>query len=123
MKQSKNISLIFINLVAASLLAGCSKPEEQKSCVDENGVVLDESNCTPGQASYNPHHRWYYGGGLFNPGMRVHGGGYSPMPGHSYLPPSQRSVSHSTPLSGGSKASSPISRGGFGSSGLSGGGG
>ena len=113
MKQSKNINLIFINVVAASLLAGCTTPPENKQCVDENGVVIDQSNCNPGSPHYNPHFRWYYGGGLFNRGSRVSGGTYTPTPGRTYASPSFGSGEHA----------SPISRGGFGSSGhVSGGG-
>jgi hypothetical protein len=122
MKQSKNINLIFINVVAASLLAGCSTPQDNKQCVDENGVVIDESNCNPDSVGYSPHYRWYYGGGLFNRGMRVNGGSYYPNNGRSYVTPSQRAISGGESVSGGSKVSSPISRGGFGTTGHSSGG-
>jgi len=100
MKHSKTINLIFINALAASIL-GCSSSEEVKHCVDENGVVIDESNCDQGNPHYSPHFRWYYGGGLFNRGSRVSGGGYHPLSGHSYSSPSH--------------GSSSITRGGFGS--------
>jgi len=103
-------------MLTAVAAAACeqSKTEEIKHCVDENGVVQDESNCNnvptqhPDGGPVDPAHPhgggghffWYYGGSSspVSPGGRVTGGSYSPSPGRSYSPPS-------------------VTRGGFGSTG------
>jgi hypothetical protein len=127
MKQSATLNLVFINVLAASILACSTKPEtENKQCVDENNNVVNEANCNQGSPSYNPHHRWYYGGGLFNHGSHVSGGGFIPLAGRSYSPPSQKSTSSHSSLWGGSSGatkSPSVSRGGFGNSGIGSGGG
>jgi hypothetical protein len=115
MKQSTTLNLIFINVLAASILAvSCADNSENQQCVDEEGKVVNDNNCNQN----NPHYRWYYGGGLFNHGSHVSGGRYVPLVGHSYTTPSQRSTGSS--FWGGSShgTSTPsVSRGGFGSSG------
>ena len=125
MKHSTTLNLVFINVLAASILACTEEPAgDNKQCVDENGVVVNDTNCQQGTPSYNPHHRWYYGGGLFNHGSHVSGGGFFPLSGRSYVTPSQRSTSSGSHVSTGGGSKSPsISRGGFGSSGFASGGG
>lgn len=114
MKQSTTLNLVFINVLAASILA-CTPEPENKQCVDTNGNVVNESNC----AANNSNFRWYYGGGLFNHGSHVSGGRFIPLPGHYYSSPSQRSSSGSSLWGGSSHGTSTpsVSRGGFGSSG------
>lgn len=127
MKHSTTLNLVFINVLAASILACTEEPAgDNKQCVDENGNVVSDNNCQQGTPAYNPHHRWYYGGGLFNHGSHVSGGGFIPLVGRSYATPSQRSTSSgsgSHVSTGGGSKSPSISRGGFGSSGIGSGGG
>jgi hypothetical protein len=111
MKRSKSVELYLMTAISGSLLA-CSPNQNTQQCVDQNGVVVDQSECDRGSPHFKPMYRWYYGGGLFNRGTRVSGGGYSPIVGHDYSPGSSF---HSSP--------SVVSRGGFGSTGLGTGGG
>lgn len=109
---------ITITMLAALAAAACDETQaELKHCVDENGVVQDESNCAnldggapdpqhPGTTG-GGHFFWYYGGSStpVARGTRVSGGSYTPSTGHSYSPPST------------------IGRGGFGGTGETFGGG
>lgn len=132
MRKSRCVTL---TILAAFVATGCDDAisPDNKQCVDENGVVQDESHCAtigdidpdagvlddagqltlPDPANpghyYVPHFRWYYfgGGGYRTPGTRIYGGGYRPSPGRSYSSPGGRS--YSSPGS--------IGRGGFGSTG------
>jgi hypothetical protein len=113
LRRTKNISLIILTSIAAAACDETPPPNTDiKHCVDENGVVQDESNCQaiPEDAgthdpqhphSSSPHFFWYYGGGggVVSPGTRVTGGSFSPSPGKAYSPPST------------------ITRGGFGATG------
>jgi uncharacterized protein YgiB involved in biofilm formation len=116
MKRSKKIDLTIITILAASFIAGCNRNGaydddgnyvgDVKHCVDQNGTVVPESQCTQANGGGIGGHipfRWYYGGSrVYSPGMRIGGGGsYSPMSGSSYTTPSA------------------VSRGGFGSTGRS----
>lgn len=110
LKRSRNVTLTILSAIA---LAACDEQASDiKHCVDENGVVQDESNCNPtapdggSNPVYHPGFRWYYGGtgGVWSPGTRVSGGSYTPAPHINYSPPS-------------------IGRGGFGGTGESFGGG
>lgn len=110
-------------MLAALAAAACDEQQtELKHCVDENGVVQDESNCTNQDGgtpvSGNPTHPgstggghffWYYGGSStpVTRGTRITGGSYTPSPGRSYSPPS---------VHGGGSGPS-IGRGGFGGTG------
>lgn len=101
MKRSKKVDLTIVTLLAASFSAACSQNPEMKHCVDQNGVVVDDSQCA-NQSGFSSGHfipyRWYYGGtGIFSPGSRISGGSYTPSTGHVYSSPST------------------VSRGGFGS--------
>lgn len=102
MKRSKTVDLTILALLAASFGTACAKDPELKHCVDQNGVVVDDSQCT-NQATYGHGgniipFRWYYGGtGIFSPGSRISGGSFTPSAGHVYSSPST------------------VSRGGFGS--------
>ncbi len=104
LKRSRNVTLTILTAIA---LAACDEQaSEIKHCVDENGVVQEESNCNPTapdggvNSTYHPGFRWYYGGysSPQSPGTRVGGGSYEPAPNVHYSPPS-------------------ISRGGFGATG------
>lgn len=118
LKRSKEITLTILVAIAA---AACKDDMDSKHCVDENGVVQDDSNCTnspetldgeapmqsDGDGGLIPRHAggghffWYYGGmRTASPGTRISGGSYTPSPGRSYSAPS-------------------ISKGGFGSFGSS----
>lgn len=100
MKRSKKIDLTILTLLAASFGTACANDPEMKHCVDQNGVVVDESQCANqavGHGGAIMPFRWYYGGGLFTPGARVSGGSFTPSAGHVYSAPST------------------VSRGGFGS--------
>jgi hypothetical protein len=100
MRRSSQFVAPLLASAALSLLAGCHSSEPQR-CVDEQNHVVDPSFCknlpgnqaVPGSLSNNggyynngiffPHfYRYYYGGAILN-GL-VNGGGYAPMPGHSY---------------------------------------
>jgi hypothetical protein len=107
MRRSSYVAAPLLASAALALLTACRKQEMQR-CVDENGVVVPDSDCRNqpleqhnGGTYYHPfggggYYRWYYGGlGGFAAGSRVSGGGYRAMPGHAY--------------------SSTTSRGGFGS--------
>lgn len=104
--------------ISSSLLA-CAGDRENQQCVDKAGIVVDESQCDKASPHYNPMHHWYYGGGLFNRGVRATGGSFTPNPSHSYVTPSLRGGGGDFHFSGGSK----VSRGGFGSTGHGTGGG
>lgn len=118
LRKTKTITLTMLAAIAA---AACEETkattEDIKHCVDENGVVQDESNCAtvpehdadggpidPQHPHGGGHFFWYYGGfsSPQSPGTRVTsgtgGGSYTPSVGKSYSPPS-------------------ISRGGFGATG------
>lgn len=105
MKRSKKIDLTIITLLAASFSAACNNNDDVKHCVDQNGVVVPESQCLNQGGGLGGHvmpFRWYYGGGrLFSPGSRISGGSYTPAASHSYSLPST------------------VSRGGFGTIGHS----
>ena len=107
LKRSRNVTLTILSAIA---LAACDEQASDiKHCVDENGVVQDESNCNPNTEDggtnpvYHPGFRWYYGG-FSSPqvrGTRIttgSGGSYTPAPHVNYSPPS-------------------IGRGGFGATG------
>jgi hypothetical protein len=102
LKRSKNVTLTILTAIA---LAACDD-QDIKHCVDENGVVQDETTCNPTtddggvNPTYHPGFRWYYGGtrSTWTPGTRVSGGSYTPTPHVDYSPPS-------------------IGRGGFGATG------
>lgn len=118
LRKTRSITLTLLAAIAA---AACDEnqtatQENIKHCVDENGVVQDESNCAnvpeshDGGTPVDPQHPhngghffWYYGGvsSPRSPGTRIttgSGGSYTPSPGVKYSPPS-------------------ISKGGFGSTG------
>jgi hypothetical protein len=93
MKRSVNVTLTILTAIA---LSACDD-QDTKHCVDENGVVQDETNCNPIGSDggvnpvYHPGFRWYYGGnsgGIWTPGTRVSGGSYTPAPHVDYSPPS-----------------------------------
>jgi hypothetical protein len=107
---------IHITMLAALAAAACDESSaDLKHCVDENGVVQDESNCadagtaTPGTTG-GGHFFWYYGGSStpVTRGTRITGGSYTPSTGRSYSPPSSYHGGGSTPT---------IGRGGFGGTG------
>ncbi len=130
LRRTKNISLVMLAAIAATACDETKSEnpnppnDEVKHCVDENGVVQDESKCAgapehhpmgpdggpiqshPSSGGGGGHFFWYYGGAHTTPGSRVGGGSYHPTPGKTYSPPSSR---------GGSSPS--IGRGGFGSTG------
>ena len=132
-KRTKSITLTILAAVAATACdekPAISSDEDIKHCVDQDGVVQDESKCAGVPDTHHDHdgsaphhaggggHFWYYGGGRsIAPGGRVTGGSYRPSPGRTYSPPS-RAPSFS---GGGGKVgggSSPsIGRGGFGGTG------
>lgn len=94
LKRSRNVSLTILTAIA---LSACDEnSSEIKHCVDDAGVVQDESNCNPTlpDGGTNPHYqpgfRWYYGGtrSVWVPGTRVGGGSYTPTPNVNYSPPS-----------------------------------
>jgi len=101
-RKSKTVSLTILAVIAT---AACDE-SSVKHCVDEQGAVQDENNCTTttddAGVVHTPHpgFRWYYGGYSTpqSPGTKVTGGSYDPSPGITYSPPS-------------------ISRGGFGGTG------
>ena len=93
-KKSKTVTLTILTAIA---LAACDENSSDiKHCVDDAGVVQDESNCNPTgpdggvNPTYHPGFRWYYGGSRgWVPGTRVGGGGsYTPTPHVNYDPPS-----------------------------------
>ena len=102
MKRSAHVTAPLLAATAFALLTACKQKEMQR-CVDENGVVVDNSLCglpqqpVSNQSGYIPHiYRYYYGGwGNYDLGTHVGGGSYVPLGGHSY---------------------GTVSRGGFGSS-------
>lgn len=113
LKRSRNVTLTILGAIA---LAACDEQaSSSKSCVDDAGVVQDESNCNPTLPDggpnpvYHPGFRWwYYNGGSYRPGYRITpGGGGSWDPPHVTFSPSPPS----------------IGRGGFGGTGESFGGG
>lgn len=103
MRRSAAVLAPLLASTAVALLSGCDSTEP-KRCVDEQGHVVDAKFCsavangqqavpgTPGNMGgyYNngvffPHmYRYYYGGSGVGLGGLVSGGGYTPMPGHSY---------------------------------------
>ena len=119
LRRTKEITLVILAAIAAAACEESKQAEEDlKHCVDENGVVQDESKChdapvqPPTGSDGGPAHHsggggghgffWYYGGtrAPVSPGGKVTGGSYAPSPGKSYAPPS-------------------ISKGGFGGTGKS----
>jgi hypothetical protein len=89
------------------MLTACRQPE-MKRCVDEHGVVVDDSLCAtqprpnPVGGYYPIPYRYYYGGyGGFGPGSMVSGGGYAPMSGHAYASSTERGGFGSTHAGGG----------------------
>jgi len=125
MKKSKVITLGILALTAISCNEN-SDNTEVKHCVDNDGVVMDESVCNvsddagatssfdengnpiiiPRFGAPHVYYHWYYGGGYYHPltpGTRiiVSPGGFRPSIGHVYSSPST------------------FSRGGFGTTGHS----
>lgn len=103
MKRSKSVEIGLIAAIAATLVAGCSRPEDYtRRCVDASGRVLPDSSCGFGGRGH-----W----GYFGRGSSIVNGigrGFS-----SSEPSSGRILSSS----GSTIRSAPVSRGGFGSSG------
>jgi hypothetical protein len=104
MTRSQRIPLRLVPIVAAAFLAGCGP--QRRSCVDQAGNVVVDTNCTTPQSqgtgtswdtrgsSGIPYYHWYwYRGARMGYGSHVSSGGW---------------------FSGG-HASSATSRGGFGS--------
>jgi hypothetical protein len=90
MKRSSHVAAPLLASAAVALLSGC-KPAQMQRCVDEHGVVVDESFCenqpqvNPYGGSYPRPYRWYYGGGgSYFPGSVATGGGYVPSGGTTY---------------------------------------
>ena len=115
MRRSTKVTAPILAATALAFLTGCKHKELQR-CVDEHNQVVPDSYCAnapqaaQGAQAQQQQHRdsngilvplllyhYYYGGYGQNIGDRVGGGGYVPMPGHSY-------------------GIAPSTRGGFGSS-------
>lgn len=112
-RRSLTVVAPLVAATALSLTTGCKQKEMQR-CVDEHDNVVADSYCQAngqqpvqqpqpqggvyvGHPVFIPTYRWYYGGGGgYNIGDHVMGGGYAPLAGHSYGSPS-------------------VTRGGFGS--------
>lgn len=117
-KQSLAVPLTILTAIAAAACNDANQEQGFQHCVDENGVVVDESNCSDAgaarldsQGNPVPHSGfiWYYGGTRFSPGVRVYGGGYSPRVTTIYSSP------------GGHFTTGPtvgVGRGGFGGAGI-----
>lgn len=114
MKSSKSVQFTALTAIAALIVTACGQDPSVQHCVDDKGVVVDDSQCARG-GSGNPF-RWYYVPRLFNLGSRVSGGSYTRSPSTSYVP---RSSAISSGHYSGSSKSSAVSRGGLGSSGKS----
>ena len=125
MKRSHKV---YLTILPAIALMACEENntvpiqpanDEVKHCVDEDGGVVDESNCDLDASVDNQNlpprpiaqypvgyrFRWYYGGTngtVLAPGSRISGGSFEPSVGRVYSSPST------------------ISRGGFGSIGRGG---
>lgn len=130
LRRSKNVSLVLLAAIAAAACDENKAQEEIKHCVDENGVVQEDSKChdapvqpptgsdggqpAPHSGGGGGHFFWYYGGTRtpVAPGGRVGGGSYAPSPGRTYSSPSSGGGSR-----GGSTSSPSIGRGGFGGTG------
>ena len=105
MRRSLKIRIAFMSAFALIAIEGCGDGVLEH-CVDENGIVVDDSLCektgslpaSPG--GHVPYYHWWYGGHTA-PGTRISGG--------SYTPPAIRG--------GGSIPRSSTIRGGFGSPG------
>lgn len=96
-RRSPQVAAPLLAATALALLTGCKHKELQR-CVDETGKVVADNLCQaqPGQPApanqtstghpvIMPIYRWYYGGGGgYSLGSTVSGGGYVPVPGHSY---------------------------------------
>lgn len=110
-RRSLYVAAPLLAATALTITTGCKQKEMQR-CVDETGKVVADNLCQ-GQVQqrveqrpdghggfvplFIPLYRPYFGGGGgYNIGDRVYGGGYTSVPGHSYASPS-------------------VSRGGFGS--------
>ncbi len=121
MKRSTQVAAPLLAAAALAITTGCRHPEMQR-CVDEQNHVVAQSFCqangiqqTPTAGmGYFPRYRYYYGGGGgWNLGSTVYGGGYTSMGGHAYT------TSSGTPHAesfGGHIGSGSTTRGGFGSS-------
>lgn len=96
MKKSGGITLGLL-LTACGCLISTSSCSEPKRCVDENGVVVEDSKCDEedkamgtadsNSSGYRPMHHWYYGGYGAAIGSRAFGGGLTPKAGTSYSSP------------------------------------
>jgi hypothetical protein len=112
MKSSKSVKFTALTAISALIMAACANNENYQHCVDDKGVVVDDTKCA-GAVAGSPF-RWYYVPRLFSVGSRVSGGSYTRSPSLSYTP---RASAGSSSLFGGSSKSTTVSRGGFGSSG------
>lgn len=101
MRRSAHVAAPLLASAALAMLTGCRKPEMQR-CVDDHGAVVADNLCqnqplqqNNGVPYYHPYgggsYRWYYGGlGGYSAGTIVGGGGYAPLPGHSYASSTSR---------------------------------
>ena len=83
MKKSKAVPATLVASIAAIVVAGCGNSTQVRRCVDDQGNVLPDTQCTnPSTSTYRsgfyPH--WVYGGSLN--GRRV--SGYSSTPSSSH---------------------------------------
>ena len=110
-------------LAAAAIAAGCgSKPQPQgqgqgtgwQTCTDQQGRVVDERQCDPRTAGYNPLlYHWYY----YPWGGRPYPIGYGVPLGGSYsTEPRPGVATRSMGIPGGAPRSGVV-RGGFGKTG------
>jgi hypothetical protein len=94
MKRSLNVSAPLLASAALTLLTACRNPQMQR-CVDQNNHVVDGSLCRnqPNQSGSSgsgigyipmPYRYYYGGGGSYDLGSTVTGGGYVGTPGVSY---------------------------------------
>ncbi len=81
MYKSKSLKLSVVPVVAAAFLAGCGEEEEQETayCVDENEMVVDNSQCDDeyDRGGGGGGFFWFFAGGSIGrglgPGSRVGG--------------------------------------------------
>ena len=85
MRRALQVRIAFMGAFALIAMQGCADSTYQH-CVDENGLVVNDSNCeadagTPRPLSSGPvaHYRWWYGGQTAL-GRHVAGGSYVAPP-------------------------------------------
>lgn len=128
MKKSKSIFLGVLALAASAAMNGCddNPTQDVKSCVDQQGHVVDEKFCQAqpqtanGQNPNDDHllrdlliYHWLFGGS-FNGGT-VYGGSYRPTPNIVYYG-AFSSTGSAIRSAGSARTYTSVSRGGFGSS-------